>query len=88
MQGQTMVVTIIYLPAGQKITLTVAYPDGTQAVIGDQYMAVIGDGTTSATWSWTVPIGMTLGTGRASWHVPCTGGRNMDGYGDFQIVAS
>jgi hypothetical protein len=83
-----MVVRVGYLSEGQRVTLTVAYPDGSQALLGDQYMAVTGDGTTWATWSWTVPATMMLGTGRASWHVPCTGGRNMDAYGDFLIGAS
>jgi hypothetical protein len=80
-----MQVHVIYLPAGFRITVWVTYPNGAQVVIGDQYMADLGNGYTEAYWTWTVPADMILGAGRIDWHVHCTG-RNMDAYRDFQVV--
>jgi hypothetical protein len=80
-----MQLQIGYLPAGQKVTAWVTYPNGSQVALGDRFMAVGGDGNTYATWNWTVPAGMTLGNGQLAWHVPCTGGRNMDGTYPFTV---
>jgi hypothetical protein len=80
-----MQLQIDYLPAGQKVTASVTYPNGASAVLGDRFMAVGGDGYTHAVWNWTVPATMTLGAGTIYWHVPCTGGRNMDGSYPFQV---
>jgi hypothetical protein len=87
--GQKVTIDLAGLPTGQKVTMSVTYPDGSSVTIGTQYAGPArGDGWTHTTFSWTVPAAMSAGVARASWVVPCTGGRNLDGYRDIAVSAS
>jgi hypothetical protein len=85
--GQTERIDIMGQPTGQKVVMSVAYPDGSNVVIGTKYSSEPdpGGGWTHATFIWTVPASMTPGVARASWEIPCEGTRDFDGYADFTI---
>ena len=84
--GQTMEITHYFMPVGQKLHLDVDYPNGQTVSIGDKVSVMVGD-TPTLQWIWTVPAGMTPGTGTARWTGSC-GTRSYDGDVDFTITAS
>ena len=83
--GQNATIDIQGLPQGQKVVLSVKYADGSTVVIGTRYAsAPDAGGWTHASFTWTIPA--IPGIARASWTIPCTGGRNLDGYRDITVA--
>jgi len=86
--GLDQTVDIQGQPTGQKVIMSVAYPDGSTVPLGTKYAsAPDAGGWTHAIFTWTIPASMIPGSARASWQIPCDGTRNFDAYGDFTIVA-